>query len=69
MSGVSTQQALQMIRFNRQIFENETKEHWLELYKLIESAVAIYKEKYGKEVKGAEDIDPVSYTHLYSRHL
>ena len=67
MSGVSTQQALQMIRFNRQIFENETKEHWLELYKLIESAVAIYKEKYGKEVKGAEDIDLLFLTGGHSQ--
>lgn len=44
---------------NRASFEDRTKEHWETLYKMIESAVAFHKSKYGI---GAEDMDLILLT-------
>lgn len=51
--------ALNKFTINRASFEDRTKEHWKALYKMIESAVAFHKSKYGI---GAEDMDLILLT-------
>lgn len=62
--GTEGKQLLSSFIINRQIFENETNNHWIELYKLIESAINLYNGIYSKK---AEDIDLLFLTGGHSR--
>lgn len=51
--------AIKSFTFNHAEFEGKTKEHWKNLYKMIESAITLHKSRYGV---GAEDIDLILLT-------